>query len=122
MGRSVDVLEFRDVLARIGTERLVSQCGLTEGESRRVMNGISEKLCSEYARCTIYIPVSYDLRNREIFSKFHKQGRASRACTAARVHELADDYDVSPRQIYTILRRERDAAVSMAKLEAPQPG
>jgi hypothetical protein len=115
-----DLTEFVDAMQRIGVEQLTEQLGVPPGAASDVMRRITDRICWEYARRSIYVPVAYDPRNREIVDKYHRQGRSSRACTPARIRELAAEYGLTERRIYDILKEAREA--DYAARQAVLPG
>lgn len=97
------IVQFSADLTAIGILELEGAAGLHRAAAEASMKRIVDQLCSAYARCTIYVPQTYDLRNRTMFDKYHRQGRAARPCTADRIHELADEFSLTSRRIYEIL-------------------
>ena len=108
-GSGSDVESFVDGLVRIGTRELAAELGVAEGVAERAMRRLADAVCTEYARCQIYVPVAYDARNREIVAKYHQSTQTARACTPARIKELAAEYALTWRQIYSILKASREA-------------
>lgn len=104
-----DLKEFVEALLRIGVEQLAERLGTPREAATDVMQRITDRICWQYARRHIYVPVAYDPRNREIVDKYNRQGRASRACTPDRIRELAAEYDLTERRIYEILKDSREA-------------
>lgn len=109
MSERDDVPEFIEALTRIATEHLVDRLGLPRESAAEVARRIANRVCAEYARRTIYVPVDYDPRNRDIYDRYHRQGRAARPCTPDRIRELAADYSLTERRIYEIIRDMREA-------------
>lgn len=111
----VEVADFVDGLVRIGVRVLVSQSGMTEEQARAAMTSISTAVVSEYARTVLYVPVSFDLRDREIWRKYGETGRLADGSAGAapfshaRIEELAVEYGRTVRQIYTIVAKCRSA-------------
>lgn len=105
--------EFVSDLVRLGVEQLVTQLQLPADAAGRVMRQIADAVCAEYARRHIYVPVAYDPRNREIVRKYHESSRSARACTPARIKELAAEYALTWRQIYSILKDHREAEFAL---------
>lgn len=118
--RDGEVGEFVADLVRIGVERLVAELGLPAADAERVMRRVADVVCTEYARRHIYVPVAYDPRNRDIVRKYHESSRSARACTPARIKELAAEYALTWRQIYSILEAARKA--DFAARQAALPG
>lgn len=107
--RDDEVGEFVNDLVRLGVEQLVTALRLPAEQAHQVMHLIADAVCAEYARRHIYVPVAYDPRNREIVRKYHESSRSARACTPARIKELAAEYALTWRQIYSILKDAREA-------------
>lgn len=120
MNERADLPEFIDTLVRVGAEQLVSQLAVPQDRAGEVMRAVAEQVCSAYSRRFIYVPVAYDPRNREIVDKYHRQGRTARACTGARVRELATEYGLTERRIYEIVREAREA--DLAERQGVLPG
>lgn len=99
--------QFIGDLVRLGAEELVRSLTIPISEAEATMRRVADAVCLEYARSYIYVPAGYDPRNREIVAKFGQSSRTAAAFTRARIHELAAEYAVSWRQIYSILREAR---------------
>lgn len=115
-----ELKEFVEAMHRIGVEQLAERLGTQPEAAADVMRRITDRICWQYARRHIYVPVAYDPRNREIVDKYHRQGRASRACTPDRIRELAVEYELTERQIYQILKDWREA--DLAARQGVLPG
>jgi hypothetical protein len=61
--------------------------------------------------------MGYDARNRAIWRKYNQASTSHAACTPGRVQELAAEYGMTWRQVYSILAavREQDAANAAAR-------
>ena len=101
--------EFVEGLVRVGTPALVVALGVPEDAAERAMRGVVDAVCTEFARTTIYIPIAFDARNRDLFRKYHQESRRAAACSVQRVHELASEYAMTWRQVYSVLKTVRDA-------------
>lgn len=99
--------EFIADLTRIGVDALAKHAQLGPDHARKVMQAITDQVCLEYNGHDLYVPVAFDPRNRKIVEEFHQSTRAARACTPARVRELALEYALTTRQVYGILREAR---------------
>lgn len=96
--------EFVDDLVRIGTAELAAKLKLPEDQGREVMASITGQIVSLYARTTMYVPAGFDSRNGTIWEKYQQDGATgTRAFTQDRVAELAAEYQLTSRQIYSIV-------------------
>jgi Mor family transcriptional regulator len=107
--RDDEVRDFVADLVRIGTRELQATAGLDAQAADLAMRNVADAICVEYARRHIYVPIAYDPRNREIVRKYHEGSRSARACTPERIKELAAEYALTWRQIYSILRADHQA-------------
>ncbi|MEY2689186.1 MAG: Mor transcription activator family [Pseudomonadota bacterium] len=112
--------EFIDDLLRIGEHELVTTAGLAADQARAAMRRVADAVCAQYARSSIYVPVGYDPRNREIVTKYGQASRSAGAYTPERIAELAREYALTTRQIYSILRTYREA--EFAQRQGTLPG
>lgn len=123
----VEVPDLVDGLMRIGTDTLVSKCGLAEAEAQAVMTSISTAFVSKYARTYLYVPVSFDLRDGEIWRKYCETGRKADGSPGAppyshaRIEELAVEYGRTVRQIYTVVSTRRRAERAQRRFPSEQP-
>lgn len=101
--------EFVDDLVRIGTAELVAQLGAEEAQAKTVMARIADGIVTAYARTTMYVPAGFGSRNTVIWDKFHQPGPTAARNTRARVEEIAAEYGMTTRQIYSILAVMRSA-------------
>lgn len=108
-GDETELPEFVAGLIRIGVEQLGASIGLPADQATRGMQAVADAVCTEFARRSIYVPVAYDPRNREIAAKYRQSSRAARACTHGRIVELAREYALTTRQVYSILAEARQA-------------
>jgi hypothetical protein len=104
-----EVGEFVGDLVRIGVRELMSVLEIDPQSADRAMRQVADAVCIEYARRHIYVPVAYDPRNREIARKYREHTRSARANTPERIKELAAEYALTWRQIYSILEADRKA-------------
>jgi Mor family transcriptional regulator len=73
-----------------------------------------------YSWSTLYVPVGFDLRNVEIARKYAQPGpTGSPPYSQARVRELADEYQLTDRQIYSILATQRQADIAARQGRLP---
>lgn len=100
--------EFIADLVRIGIDILTPQL-LPASAAETAMRAIADQVCMEYARRDIYVPASYDPRNRDIVRKYHQASHTAAACSQERVRELAAEYALSTRWIYSLLAEARTA-------------
>ena len=104
-----DLDSFIECLVSIGTDQLQAGLGLPVNKAEPLMRAVAERVCQAYARRLIYVPVAWDPRNRAIVEKYGRQGPAARAYTAARIDELAVEYQLTPRRIEQIVAEARNA-------------
>ncbi|MDP2008197.1 MAG: Mor transcription activator family protein [Rubrivivax sp.] len=123
----VEVPDFVDGLVRIGVQTLVSQAGLSEEQAQAAMTSISTAIVSEYARTYLYVPVSFDLRDGEIWRQYCEPGRLADGSAGAppyshaRIEELAVKYGRTVRQIYTVVSARRRAERASRRFPSEQP-
>jgi len=119
--------EFVDDLVRIGAAELVATAGLGAEQARTVMARIADGIVTHYARSTMYVPAAFGTRNQEIWRKYGEPGPAgpggqlgASPYTRQRVVELAAEYGLTERQIYSILTVMR--ARELATMQPTLPG
>lgn len=115
-----EVPEFIADLVRIGVEQLGRDLAIDAVQAEKAMRAIADQVCVEYARRNIYVPAAYDPRNREIIRKYHQASRSAGACSHDRVRELAIEYALSTRWIYSLVAEAR--AAEMAARQGVLPG
>jgi Mor family transcriptional regulator len=115
-----EVAEFIADLVRIGADQLVRDLGVDRPQADLSMRAIADQVCVEYARRNIYVPADFDPRNREIVQKYHQASRSAAACSHDRVRELAIEYALSTRWIYTLVKEARQA--DLAARQGVLPG
>lgn len=115
-----EVAEFIGDLVRIGTQQLVQGLRADPKVAEQSMRAIADQVCVEYARRNIYVPADFDPRNREIVAKYHQPSRSAAACSHDRVRELAIEYALSTRWIYTLVKEARQA--DLAARQGVLPG
>lgn len=101
--------EFVADLVRIGVEQLGKVLDVPPDQAQPAMQSVADAVCLMYARRFIYVPAGFDPRNRLIWQQYHESTRAARACTRARVTELAAEHGLTTRQVYSILKEFRAA-------------
>lgn len=118
--RESQAKEFVEALVRVGEQLLAQRLGAAPDEAKATMQLVADAICMEYARRDIYVPMAYDPRNREIAAKYAQPSRSARAFSERRVLELAAEYGLTTRQIYSILRALRQA--EFASRQGALPG
>lgn len=95
-----------DDLVSIGAAEIAGM-GVPEKLAREIALQIAHRLCAQYARAYLYVPALMELeltaRDEEIFAKYQKHGPKARAYSSNRAEELAGEYKLTTRQIYSII-------------------
>lgn len=112
--------EFVDYLVQIGTAEAATALEAPPEKARAVMMRIADRLMSSYARHTFYVPVGFSSRNAEIWDQYGVATATAPAFSKARVAELAAQYMLTERQIYSVLADMR--AAEMASRQTLLPG
>ena len=122
------VHQFVDHLVAAGVAEITGN-GLADlDKAREVATLIAHRICFQYARTEMYVPAVLELeltkRDQQIWDLYHADSPGARRCTTARISELAAQFALTERQIYSILtlQREREIAARQAQLPgfAPQ--
>jgi len=107
---------FVDALVATGTQELTGTLEVEETLAREVMRTVAHRICSQFQRTYIYVPVDlqYELshRDRDIWAKYGTDSATARKFSAARMAELSQEYGLTTVQLYCIVRlmRERERA------------
>lgn len=134
MGRKqrTKLLQFVDDLVAQATKAMTASLDVSEEAAKVVATDIAHRICSQYGRSYMYVPTDLDFelsaRDKEIWRKYGEDGpgeRGARRWTRDRVDELATEYDLTPQQIYNIVRlmhrlEVKDRQGNLPGLE-PQP-
>ena len=95
--------------------------------ARTIALSAAQQLCFRNAKSTCYIPEAKGLENLErnvrIWMAYQVDGHTpsyARKFTPERAMQLAAEYDLSPQQIYNILKTQR--AAEFADIQAELPG
>jgi len=115
-----ELAEFVDDLVRIGTAELTTKLKLPEADCRVAMASITDQIVTLYARTTMYVPAGFGSRNKAIWDKYQQNSQTASAYTQDRVAELAIEYQLTTRQIYSILAVMKHA--EMARRQSHLPG
>lgn len=122
------VHDFVEGLVRIGREVLVKQLGLDAERAHGVMTEVATRVVAEYARTYLYVPVSYDLRDSEIWREYCEPGPAgadgrpgAAPFSHERIVELAEKHQRTVRQLYTIISTRRKLDRSARGFPSEQP-
>lgn len=118
--RPKTVPEFVDDLLRIGTKVLTAELRVDEARARDAMSAVADQLLDEYARTTLYVPAAYSQRNTELYRRYSAPGGDTPPFTAARITALAAEFQLTVRQVYSILATRR--AAILAELQPELPG
>ena len=117
--RRLKLYEYVADLVESGGQVLVDELQLEPDQARTVMLKVARAVCLKNAKSTVYIPEAANLanveRNGRIWAEYqldNPEPPYTRKFTPARSQELAVKYDLSPQQIYNILRGEHHAEVS----------
>lgn len=112
--RRLKLFEYVAELVESGEAVLTQELGLTSVRAQQVMLEVAKAVCFRNAKSTVYIPEAAGLanleRNARIWSEYqadNPEAPFTKKFTPARAMELAVKYDLSPQQIYNILRGER---------------
>ncbi len=125
--RPADGHEFVEGLVRIGKQELMKTLGVSEDQAQLVMTGVATRVVGEYARTYLYVPVSFDLRDGEIWRKYCEPGRGADgrpgapAYSHARIEELAAEYGRTVRQIYSVVSSRRKLDRAERRFPTDQP-
>ena len=131
MGRKGDsrTTVFVDAAVEVGARHLVRVLGVSEPTARDLMTTIAWDICGQFARTTLYIPALLELqrteRDRRISNAYAAAaaGDGSRPYTHARIVEIAAAEQLTVRQVYDILKleRQRDLADRQQQLPGLDP-
>lgn len=105
---------FVDALVATGVVELTGTLEVDETLAREVMRTVAHRICSQFQRTYIYVPVDlqYELsqRDRDIWEKYGTDSSTARKFSAARMAELSQEYGLTTVQLYCIVRlmRERE--------------
>jgi Mor family transcriptional regulator len=120
--------KFLDDLVRIGAKEITASLGVPDDQARQIMQTVANGVCLDYARFHIYVPAAVELqldpRNEAIWAKYSQAGpTGSRPFSTARITELAQEYELTERQIYSVvsLMRARDLATRQVELPGIEP-
>lgn len=124
--RRLKLFEFVGDLVDAGEEVLVQELGLTGDRGRALAVAIAKAVCFRNAKSTVYIPEAANLANLErnaliwaAYQADNPEPPYTRKFTPARAIELAAQHDLSPQQIYNIIRGEREAEYSSVQGDLP---
>jgi Mor family transcriptional regulator len=124
--RRLKLFEFIGDLVGAGEEVLMQDLGLTADRAREVMLEVAKAVCFRNAKSTVYIPEAANLanleRNARIWADYqvdNPEPPFTRKYTPARAIELAARHDLSPQQVYNIIRGEREQEISERQDELP---
>jgi Mor family transcriptional regulator len=118
--RRLKLYEYVDELVQAGQEVLVAEVGLSSARAREVMLEVAKAVCFRNAKSTVYIPEAANLanlaRNARIWADYQVDNPVApftRKFTPQRAMELAQQHDLTPQQIYNIIRGEREAEINL---------
>ncbi len=118
--RRLKLYEYVDELVQAGQEVLVAEVGLSSARAREVMLEVAKAVCFRNAKSTVYIPEAANLanlaRNARIWADYQVDNPEfpfTRKFTPQRAMELAQQHDLTPQQIYNIIRGEREAEINL---------
>ena len=101
-------------LVDLGVPELVEQFGVTEQQAREVMREIAHNLARHYGGQFMYVPKDQEFgltkRDMLIYERL----------TAGNVHDLAQEFGLTVRQVYSINSHVRDQVIR--KRQNPLPG
>jgi Mor family transcriptional regulator len=117
---------FVDSIVAHGTRELVSTLGVDVTLAREVMRTIAHRVCEQYQRTWIYVPVDLEYklsaRDRDIWAKYSTDSALCRKFTPGRIAELSVEYQLTTVQLYCIVKliRERERAAEAAEFARRQ--
>ena len=118
--------EFVTQLVDCGTDVIVQRMGLPREEADALALAITREFCFRNAKCNVYVPDQANLgrfeRNALIWAEYQQDGPAPRHAkkfTTARLHELAERYDLTPQHMYIVLAEQRALELSERQPELP---
>ena len=119
------VLKFIESLMGIGSGVLMEQLALPREQAEALMDAIAKAVVHEHAKTYMYVPawaeIVYEPRNQRIWREYGQAGAdGTRACTPARIDQLATQYGLTWRHIYRIvayMQARENQARQMSLLE-----
>ena len=118
--------EYVVELVDVGVEVLTQDHGASPERARDLMIQIAKAVCFRNASSTVYIPEADALarldRNARIWLDYQADNPEppyTPKFTPARAWELARQHQLSPQQVYSILRGQREQEVSERQAEIP---
>ena len=119
------VLQFVDDLVANTVHVLTRSLGVESEKARAAGEELAHMLCAQYARANLYIPTDLDFRltdrDRDLWQAYQTYGPDNvRPFTRDRVDQLAELYEITPQQVYNIIRMMKKA--EMAERQWTLPG
>lgn len=130
MGRKgrAKVTVFADALVETGVKQLVSDLQVTEEAARATMGEITRKICWQYARQFIYVPLDMEFeltqRDQRLWDAYGQPGPdGARPYTSARVAQIAQLEEMTTVHLYRIfkLAKQRELASRQHQLPGFEP-
>ena len=116
--KRLKLYEYVGELVDAGVEVLTQRLQLPADQARDVMLQVAKGVCFKNASSTVYIPAAVNLqnleRNAQLWAEYQQDNPAppyTRKFSPQRALELAAKYELSPQQVYNILRDQRDAEI-----------
>lgn len=124
--RRLKLFEFVSDVVDAGVAVLTTDQQLQPDQARALMLKVARAICERNAKSTVYIPESIRLanmeRNASIWAAYQVDGPApnhTRKFSPQRAIELAGEFDLSPQQVYNIIREQREIELSDVQHELP---
>lgn len=104
---------FVDAMVATATKVLQEQAALPPGRAHAAAVSIARGVCDQFKRCRIYVPYFDEPRlaerDEEILVAYEKPGPDdARPYTPQRVRQIADDFQLTCEQVYSIIKHHRD--------------
>ena len=119
---------FVSCLIKAGVRSLVANFpAVSPAGAQAVMREVADELCRGYAGREIYVPAAraqqLQVRNALILQRYHQDGaRGVPAKSAARIRQLADEFELTARQVRSILGSTRPSGAAPGSQPTTQQG
>lgn len=104
---------FVEDLVAHATRVMTARLGVDSDAALQAGTEIARRVCEQYARTYMYVPTTDDFeraaRNAQIWQLY---GEGPFKYTHRRVDELAAQFELTPQQVYNIVRKMQRAAVA----------
>lgn len=119
---------FVTVLIAVGVQRMVARLpGVDKVVAKAVMHEVADELCGRYAGLEFYVPAAHaqrlHTRNALIQQRYREDGAQGVAAgSAARIKQLAGEFELTARQVRTIVGSARASGATSAPQPSTQQG